>query len=77
MEEKKLRPLIPIQAEWPIAQLQQSIASAIDGTGPALSTTQLSSHEIHDEIALVVKTSGRLNVLDLQIAITGLGVLLI
>jgi O-succinylbenzoic acid--CoA ligase len=58
MEEKKLRPLIPIQAKWPIAQLQQNIASAIDGTGPALSTTQLSSHEIHDEIALVVKTSG-------------------
>ena len=58
MEEKKLRPLIPIQAEWSTPQLQERIASAIDGTGAALSTTKLSVNEVSDEIALIVQTSG-------------------
>ena len=42
MEEKKLRSLIPIQAEWSTPQLQENIASALDGTGPALSTSDIS-----------------------------------
>jgi len=58
MEEKKLRPLIPIQAEWPTPQLQEKLASAINGTGAALSTTQLPINNINDDIALIVQTSG-------------------
>jgi len=58
MEEKKLRSLIPIQAEWSTPQLQENIASALDGTGPALSTSEISIDKIDQDIALVVNTSG-------------------
>ncbi len=53
MEEKKLRSLIPIQAEWSTPQLQENIASALDGTGPALSTSEISIDKIDQDIALV------------------------
>ena len=58
MEEKELRALMPIQAEWSIPQLQENLAAALEGSGPALSTSSLSITEIDSAIALVVNTSG-------------------
>ncbi len=58
MGEKELRALIPIQAEWSIPQLQENLAAALEGSGPALSTGSLSITEIGKEITLVVNTSG-------------------
>ncbi len=58
MEEKKLRSLIPIQAEWSTPQLQEKIAVALEGSGAALSTLKLSVTEVKEDIALVVNTSG-------------------
>ena len=58
MGEKELRALIPIQAEWSIPQLQENLAAALEGSGPALSTGSLSITEIAKEITLVVNTSG-------------------
>jgi len=55
MEEKELRALMPIQAEWSIPQLQENLAAALEGSGPALSTSSLSITEIDSAIALVVK----------------------
>ena len=58
MEEKELRELIPIQAEWSIPQLQENLAVALEGSGPALSTATLRVKQVPNEIALVVSTSG-------------------
>lgn len=58
MGEKELRRLIPIQAEWSIPQLQENLAVALEGSGPALSTTPMSVSEVEENIALVVSTSG-------------------
>ena len=58
MGEKELRDLIPIQAEWSIPQLQENLAVALEGSGPALSTTPMSVSEVGENIALVVSTSG-------------------
>jgi len=58
MGEKELRDLIPIQAEWSIPQLQESMAAALEGSGPALSTSTLNVKQVPSEIALVVNTSG-------------------
>ncbi len=58
MGEKELRDLIPIQAEWSIPQLQESMAAALEGSGPALSTSTLRVKQVPSEIALVVNTSG-------------------
>ena len=61
MEEKELREIVPIQAEWSIPQLQENLAVALEGSGPALSTAQLPISTIDSEIALVVNTSGSSN----------------
>ena len=53
MEEKELRRLIPIQAEWSIPQLQENLAVALEGSGPALSTSTLPVSEVEENIALV------------------------
>jgi len=58
MGEKELRALTPIQAEWSIPQLQENLAKALEGSGPALSTKQIAIKEINKNIALVVNTSG-------------------
>jgi O-succinylbenzoic acid--CoA ligase len=58
MEEKELRELIPIQAEWSIPQLQENLAAALEGSGPALSTGALPITKINKVITLVVTTSG-------------------
>ena len=58
MEEKELRALMPIQAEWSIPQLQENLAKALEGSGPALSTKQIDVKEVDKNIALVISTSG-------------------
>ena len=58
MGEKELRELIPIQAEWSIPQLQENLAVALEGSGPALTTAALRVKQVPNEIALVVSTSG-------------------
>jgi len=58
MGEKELRALTPIQAEWSIPQLQENLAKALEGSGPALSTKQIDVKEVDKNIALVVNTSG-------------------
>lgn len=58
MGEKKLRDLISIAPEWPIPQLQEYLAAALEGSGAALSTSTMPTKQTGDEIALVVKTSG-------------------
>jgi O-succinylbenzoic acid--CoA ligase len=58
MGEKELRDLIPIQPEWSIPQLQENLAAALEGSGPALSTATLKVKQVPSEIALVVNTSG-------------------
>jgi O-succinylbenzoic acid--CoA ligase len=58
MGEKELRALTPIQPEWSIPQLQENLAKALEGSGPALSTKQIDVKEVDKNIALVVNTSG-------------------
>ena len=58
MGEKELRDLIPIQAEWSIPQLQENLAAALEGSGPALSTGEVLAKKIDKSIAMVVSTSG-------------------
>ena len=58
MGEKELRALTPIQPEWSIPQLQENLAKALEGSGPALSTKQIDFKEVDKNIALVVSTSG-------------------
>ena len=58
MGEKELRALTPIQPEWSIPQLQENLAKALEGSGPALSTKQIDIKEVDKNIALVVNTSG-------------------
>ena len=58
MGEKELRALTPIQPEWSIPQLQENLAKALEGSGPALSTTQIDIKEVDKNIALVISTSG-------------------
>ena len=58
MGEKELRALTPIQPEWSIPQLQENLAKALEGSGPALSTKQIDIKEIDKNIALVISTSG-------------------
>ena len=58
MGEKELRALTPIQPEWSIPQLQENLAKALEGSGPALSTKQIDIKEVDKNIALVVSTSG-------------------
>ena len=58
MGEKELRALTPIQAEWSIPQLQENLAKALEGSGPALSTKQIDVKEVDKNIALVISTSG-------------------
>ena len=58
MGEKELRDLIPIQAEWSIPQLQENLAAALEGSGPAISTSEVSAKKIDKSIAMVVSTSG-------------------
>ena len=58
MGEKELRALTPIQPEWSIPQLQENLAKALEGSGPALSTKQIDVKEVDKNIALVISTSG-------------------
>ena len=58
MGEKELRALTPIQPEWSIPQLQENLAKALEGSGPALSTKQIDVKEVDKNIALVISNSG-------------------
>jgi O-succinylbenzoic acid--CoA ligase len=58
MGETKKRELLAISPEWSIPQLQEKIADAITGDGPALATTQSQFKFVEPEIAFVVETSG-------------------
>jgi o-succinylbenzoate---CoA ligase len=58
MGEKELRALTPIQPEWSIPQLQENLAKALEGSGPALSNKQIDVKEVDKNIALVISTSG-------------------
>jgi O-succinylbenzoic acid--CoA ligase len=58
MGEKEPRALTPIQPEWSIPQLQENLAKALEGSGPALSTKQIDVKEVDKNIALVISTSG-------------------
>lgn len=58
MEETEKRDLISITPEWSIPQLQEKIADAITGDGPALSTTPTQYKNLAADTCLVVNTSG-------------------
>ena len=58
MGETEKRELITISPEWSIPQLQERIADAITGDGPALTTAANQIKYVDSEIALVVETSG-------------------
>jgi O-succinylbenzoic acid--CoA ligase len=58
MEEKELRHLILMRSEWSIPQLQEKLALALEGSGPALSTIDVSTKKIDKSIALLVTTTG-------------------
>lgn len=58
MEETEKRDLISITPEWSIPQLQEKIADAISGDGPALSTTPTEYKNLAADTCLVVNTSG-------------------
>ena len=58
MEETEKRDLISITPEWSIPQLQEKIADAITGDGPALSTAPTAYKNLSADTCLVVNTSG-------------------
>lgn len=58
MGETKKRELLTISPEWSIPQLQEKIADAITGEGPALAIGNNQSKFVAEDIALVVETSG-------------------
>ena len=58
MGETEKRELISISPEWSIPQLQEKIADAITGEGPALTSGTNQSKFVAEDIALVVETSG-------------------
>jgi O-succinylbenzoic acid--CoA ligase len=58
MEETEKRDLISITPEWSIPQLQEKIADAITGDGPALSTSPTAYKNLSADTCLVVNTSG-------------------
>jgi o-succinylbenzoate---CoA ligase len=58
MEETEKRDLISITPEWSIPQLQEKIADAITGDGPALSTTPTQYKNLSADTCLIVNTSG-------------------
>ncbi len=58
MGETEKRELLTISPEWSIPQLQEKIADAITGDGPALSTSDSEFKFVEPEISLVVETSG-------------------
>ena len=58
MGETEKRELLTISPEWSIPQLQEKIADAISGQGPALATGHNQIKYVAENIALVVETSG-------------------
>jgi O-succinylbenzoic acid--CoA ligase len=58
MGETEKRELLTISPEWSIPQLQEKIADAITGDGPALATSDSEFKFVEPEISLVVETSG-------------------
>lgn len=58
MGEIEKRELLTISPEWSIPQLQEKIADAITGDGPALATSDSEFKFVEPEISLVVETSG-------------------
>ncbi|MEI7560979.1 MAG: AMP-binding protein [Actinomycetes bacterium] len=58
MGETEKRELLTISPEWSIPQLQEKIADAITGEGPALATGNIQNKLVAEDIALVVETSG-------------------
>ena len=52
------RVLTPINPEWSVPQLQEHLARALSGEGPALSTNQVRETVVDPRVALVVRTSG-------------------
>ena len=58
MGETEKRELLTISPEWSIPQLQEKIADAITGEGPALATGNNQNKFVAEDIALAVETSG-------------------
>lgn len=58
MVNKSPRKLIVTPQEWSIAQLQEALADALNGSGPALSFGTTAHDHIAEEIAVVISTSG-------------------
>ena len=58
MGETEKRELLTISPEWSIPQLQEKIADAITGEGPALATGHNQNKFVAEDIALAVETSG-------------------
>ena len=52
------RELSPFNPTWSVPQLQEHLARALSGTGPALSTEAIPEKSVAPKIALVVRTSG-------------------
>jgi O-succinylbenzoic acid--CoA ligase len=58
MGETEKRELLTISPEWSIPQLQEKIADAITGEGPAIATGNTQIKFVAEDTALVVETSG-------------------
>ena len=58
MDSKVSRKLLSIDSSWSTPQILDALLLALNGEGPALSTTRTSFNEVEGEIALVVSTSG-------------------
>ena len=58
MDSPLSRELSPFNPEWSVPQLQDHLASALRGDGPALSTLALAQKFVSPRITLVVRTSG-------------------
>jgi O-succinylbenzoic acid--CoA ligase len=52
------RELLPVPSEWSIAQVQQALQAALDGSGPALAFGPTRHKSVPAEIAIVIPTSG-------------------
>jgi len=52
------RELSPFDPTWSVPQLQEQLARALTGEGPALSTVEIAQQYVDEKTALVVRTSG-------------------
>ena len=58
MDSPLSRELSPFDPKWSVPQLQEHLALALRGDGPALSTLPIDEKFVSPKIALVVRTSG-------------------